>query len=206
MESQQTLPEKSGVADNPIAYVIGGGPSLKGFDFEGLRGRPCFAANKGAFFTPWGFLISMDRDFCANYEKEIAEFSDRAFLAPPAPYIGKIPDARYFVRSKGGELFGPPEALPGLSSGFTAFAVAARHGFKRIALMGIDMIPKQGHFHDGYAHLPPGVDGINKQWIRAFDESAKECEKHGIEVRNFSPYSAVTGFPRHDREDVWKWV
>lgn len=192
-------------SDNPIAYVIGGGPSLKGFNFEGLRGRPCYAANKGAFFTPWGYIVSMDRDFIGLYEAEIAAFGDRAYLAPPDPMKGKIKGANYLSRSKTGLLFGNPEDLPGLSSGFSAFAVAARHGFKRIALMGIDMIPRQGHFHDGYAHNK-GNDGINHQWIDAFDNSAKECAEHGIEVRNFSPESAVKGFPRFERESVWHWV
>jgi hypothetical protein len=197
LEQAQNLQRKTpGELPDP-AYVIGGGPSLKGFDFERLRGRPCYAANKSGFDTPWGQLISIDRDFCFNFRDLIASFGDRAHLAPPDNIADLNPLARHYRRSKARTIFdGPGDDLPGLNSGFAAFAKAIRDGHRRIALLGIDMRTGTGHYHGGYAWNPNQIDGITREWIADFDRAAEECAQRGIEVINFSIDSAVTSFSK----------
>lgn len=195
--SPQNSAKKAHIAISDPAYVIGGGPSLRNFDFEQLRGRPCYAANKGAFFAPWAELVSIDRDFCWNFAKEIQAFGDRAHLAPPDPMKDKIPGAVYYRRDRHENPFTcGPDVLPGLNSGFAALARAIQKGHKKIALLGIDMIPNQGHFHSGYAWNPNQIDGIIRAWIDQFNSLAADCRAHGVTVINFSPASGVTGFPK----------
>lgn len=195
-----------------IAYVIGGGPSLRGFDFERLRGLPCFAANGSAAFAPWGFLVSIDRDFIFNATDLIGSFGPRALLAPPDNIRHRNPEATYFFRSKARSLFQPdnPErgaSLPGLNSGFAAMGAAVRAGYKKIALLGIDMRPNTGHFHQGYV-WNPGTDGITSDWIKDFDDAAEEAAARGVQIANFSENSAVRGFPKYPLEllfcDIFK--
>ena len=202
--SKATLPA------NKVAYVIGGGPSLKGFDFSQLRGRPCYAANKSAFFVPWGFLISTDRDFCLNCVPEIEDFGERAFLSPPENMHErmKLPYARnanYLRREKCQKVFDMEDGtLAGLNSGAAAFAKALFDGYKNIALLGIDMLPKVGHFHDGYKWNPHGInDGIIGAWISQFEVAAEEAKKRGgYRIINFSPDSAVQGFEKRPLSEL----
>lgn len=198
MPKLQNSPEKHLRNNQDIAFVIGGGPSLKGFDFESLRGLPCYAANKAAIFVPWGNLVSIDGDFYRNYPEIIESFSVRAYLAPPGGQNRLYSQANYFHRSRGRDIFERKEsALPGLNSGFAALSLAVRHGFKRIALLGIDMQPGKGHFHDGYAHNG-GRDGITRFWVEDFDAAGDQCAAHGIDAINFSLHSAVNGFRKED--------
>lgn len=185
-----------------VCYVVGGGPSLKDFDFSVLRGRPCIAANKAAFFVPHGFLVSIDRDFCFNFKNEISAFGYRALLAPPdnTPQIG---GATYLKRAKYRSIFDcPPDELAGLNSGFAALECAIHAGFKNIALLGIDMIPNGGHFHDGYQWGANQTSSLLNAWIEDFDRAAEECFSRNVNVINFSPMSAVTGFKKRPLSDL----
>lgn len=37
----------------PGCYVVGSGPSLRGFDYESLRGQKIIAVNSAVRFVPW---------------------------------------------------------------------------------------------------------------------------------------------------------
>ncbi len=188
--------------NNDIAYVIGGGPSLKGFDFSRLAGRPCYAANKSAFDVPWGNLVSIDRDFCMNFADKISAFGSRAHIAPPENAV-KIEGVNFYKRGKFRAIFCVPDGeLAGLNSGFAATAKAVTDGYKNIALLGIDMKPNQGHYHDGYPWNPNQTDGIIGTWVRDFEEAAIMAPKHGVRIINFSPDSAIQGFERRPLHEL----
>lgn len=185
-----------------VCYVVGGGASLKDFDFSWLRGRPCILANKAAFFVPDGFLVSIDRDFCFNFQREIALFGDRALLAPP-DNLPQVEGAIYLKRNKYRSVFDcPPDELAGLNSGFAALECAIHAGFQNIALLGVDMIPNGGHFHDGYKWGSNQVSGLLNAWIEDFDRAGEECFERKINVINFSPMSAVTGFEKRPLSEL----
>lgn len=190
--------------DNQTAYIIGGGPSLSKFDFEKLRGLPCYGANKSALAAPWGHLISIDSSFIENSVQTIHRFGDRAHLAPIERLQGDIPSARYYRRTKGRDLFeSRPDELPGLNSGFAAFAKAVRDGFTRIALLGFDMNYEWGHFHSGYQwSLGVQSKGTISLWIEDLEQAAHECRRRGLTVVNFSPNSAIQGFPKRSLDTI----
>lgn len=202
LERKTSVSKATFPTNNGVAYVIGGGPSLKGFDFSQLAGRPCYGANKGAFDVPWGHLISIDRDFCLNFADQIKAFGGRAHIAPPDKAI-EIEGVNFYKRKKWRSAFNVPEdELAGLNSGFAALAKAISDGWENIALLGIDMIPKSGHYHSGYAWNTNQTDGITRTWIEDFERAAVVAPDFGVRIINFSPASAVQGFEKRPLSEI----
>lgn len=56
-------------------FVIGGGPSLRGFNFTRLKGRQVIACNLAFEFVPWALAVCFwDPQFFQTYQKELLRF------------------------------------------------------------------------------------------------------------------------------------
>jgi hypothetical protein len=180
-------------------FLLGGGPSLAGFEFERLRGRRTIAINRAFEFAPFAdLLFSMDSTFyqwCHKFKSGtfLAFAGARVFLDTlNFPFGSEI----HYIRSAG--LQGYPASLKGgiyssNNSGYGALQIAICLGANPIYLLGFDMHDEgPAHFHDGY----PGkfTARPNKSFRRAFEALAPQLQAKGIRVINLNQTSGLRCF------------
>ena len=88
-------------------FIIGGGPSLKGFDFERLRGERVIAINKAFYDVPFADIVfGMDRPFlddimCGKFGgKIINRHLSRSGVRSYGSTSPAIHTRRAFIRSR----------------------------------------------------------------------------------------------------------
>ena len=152
-------------------YIIGGGPSLQGFDFSKLNGKDTIVVNKAVLNYPQAkYFITMDFTFldkvsfssqpCLGTKIFIANFT--------FDYIkeenGQIVDTRFglvyelekfdmIIKSREKMYFGENffEFANGQNSAFCALQLAIILGYENIYLLGVDLTcENKTHFHGGY--------------------------------------------------------
>jgi len=203
----------AGRFDEPV-YIVGGGPSLKGFDFSRIRGAGyLLGCNKSAWWAGCDGLFTLDQHFARMHRKDIADFVSYgrdAWLAMPVndDRHDPIPGAHYVIRDRGKGLSDDPRYIYGVNSGFGALGLAYMMQAPSIALLGLDMqYGKDGstHAHEGYSwHNPKAHRWMCRFWSKAFDQAAQQCAAAGIEVINYvGPQgSAITAFPTAPLDDL----
>lgn len=187
--------------DWPEVYLIGGGPSLRGFDLSLLRGRTCVAINDAILHAPWAAaLFSLDQVWIANRKAEIEAFAGERYLAVPDDYdFDHGPVGVTFLRRCRGMtgLSTDPEKLylGGGNSGFGALNLAFLKRARRIILLGYDYCYGRQHWHQGYKWANNGGDRVLEGWARQFDHTAPQLTARHVLVLNASPDSRITVFP-----------
>ena len=180
-------------------FLIGGGPSLRGFDFEKLRGRTTLAINDAVLHIPWATaLFSLDVNWARNRATVIQEFSGEKYLALPEDGP-EIPGVVYLQRSRSpGLSTDPSRVCMGGNSGYGALNVAYLKGAKRIVLLGYDFRTIRGekHWHAGYFWDRSSSMQYFADWARNFDDAAVQLRKAGVEVLNASLESLISAFPK----------
>jgi len=187
-----------------VTYVIGGGPSLKGFDFSKLDGYK-IGANKSAIVAKCDCMVSVDKTYAERSFKDIKEFEGEVILGygRPTHVKNRIPNVTYVKWNRARGLSNDPEVINGLNSGYAALNVAYQKGAKNIALLGFDM--KMGdtkHFHEGYSW--DSGSGNYKAWAKLFDDAKTVLDRSGVEVINYvGPQgSALYQFPTRPLEEI----
>jgi hypothetical protein len=199
-------------ADKPL-YIVGGGPSLRGFDFSRLIGRGrILGVNKAPFNIPCDAMFTLDQTFTRLMREEICAFVQSggdATLAMPPNEDGHKPidGARYVVRRRGSGLSEDDREIFGLNSGYGALGLGYLRGAKEIALLGFDFdYDKDGntHWHDGYTWHSRQNHKYLARWTREFDRPARQLKEAGVNVINFiGPRgSGVREFPTATLNDL----
>jgi len=196
--------------DEPC-FIIAGGPSLTGFDFERLRGKGRIIAINRAFEF-CGFadvLFFMDNKFykiCHDKPERLAKW--RAFEGHKVflNLMGRRYDDCYSVRSLGRNGLSGSVAkglYHGNNSGIGALNLALCLRARPIYLLGYDMRFEGGrsHFHDGYGPRPH--ENVIRSFIRDFERMAKYMRGKG-HIVNLNPRSALRIFPFGDIDEVLK--
>jgi len=195
-------------------YVVCGGPSLIGFDFEKLRAQDVIVVNKSIVDVPWAkYFITMDFTFLAKVPKEcLSGGSTKVFVAnfaPEYPYMaevdGRIVDTRfnkvYTLNAfdmiiKSWRLDGLGTAFydfrSGENSGFCAFQLAVLLGYDKINLLGVDLVVQEEktHYHGGYG----GPDKFKLRlpaYVRYWEQGVRVALSNGIEVVSRSNISIL---------------
>ncbi len=158
-----------------ICFVIGGGPSLSGFDFNQLDGYDTIAVNKAVeFINNPTYFITTDYTFFEKGSLPLPSIRQKCnytyFVANMAhPYMsfenGMVMDTRGIpytdlhlcngvINSVETEGFGDTVSTfsSGSNSGHCGIQLALLLGYKKIYLLGFDL--KDGahtHFHQGYS-------------------------------------------------------
>lgn len=192
--------------DKPVA-IIGGGPSLLGFDFDRLRGRfHVVAVNASIFTVPWADAgFSLDRIAMRNWWDRLCQATMPLYLAVPLPYLKDLsqPPADHmrfmwriqrntFARYHG-------QIASGGSSGFGALNLAWLKRAKKVLLLGFDYGATNGAWHHNESEYNFHFRQKPDDWLtRAgnFNLVAPLMRRDGVEVINASPQSAITAFPR----------
>jgi len=186
------------------AFVIGGGPSLRGFKWERLAGERVVGVNR-AFECPHvDVLFTMDSRFLTWYRHKLGtcqaplvfhhdhgqELEDRLLtdLGRDVFMVDRLDEhdlGEDLARGLG----------HGANSGYGAVALAWVLGARPIYLLGFDLTPTekglQEWWHNGY---PENNGTAYPRFRRAFEELARKVPEGSI--LNASPTSSIRGFPK----------
>lgn len=132
-------------------YIVGGGPSLKDFNFDLLKGKHVIAINRAFEFVPFAeYLYWSDIGFYEKYKEGIHQFKGKKVTNKNYPLRNDIINLEN--TGKLGLETNPSAIKHGGNSGYAAINLAYHLGAKTIVLLGYDMQKdgKESHFHGGY--------------------------------------------------------
>jgi len=165
-------------------YIIGGGNSINDIDKSKLEGKDLIAVNKALFDFPNAkYFITIDHSLLKKLDLDKKHFVeskvDKIFIANLVPeYMedkgSHIVDTRWnlkydlkrfdiIIKSKRKDGLGYSwnDFRNGYNSAYCAMQFAVLLGYKKINLVGIDMIAeKKTHYHGGYGE---SVENFNKK-------------------------------------------
>ncbi len=196
-------------------YIVGGGSSLKGFDFERLRDLDTIAVNVTALDVPnptYGITADSNifRKIQDGYFKDIdttwvlvtnpdhcsMKWKDGKFIHSSG-YVYNLFAVNMVIRNAGVEGIGFEfkDFRTGYNSGFCAFQLAVLLRYKRIHLLGIDLVPgsPQHHYHDYYHNKKISVVSMElfyRNFVVALEIIKKETD---IQVISHSANSRLNG-------------
>ncbi len=198
-------------------FIIGGGPSLKGFDFERLRGRGrIIVINKGFTHVPFADILFF-MDHASFYMK-----LNRGLFGDAATRAWKeFQGVKVFLNLRGRQVDADVRSIRSLgrsglslslrrglchgnNSGYGAIGLAACMRANPIYLLGYDMryVGNVTHFHGGYNYRQP------ERSLRAYAiEIAKlavPLARAGFTVVNLNRSSNLKAYPFGDIEEVLK--
>ena len=191
------------------AFIVGGGPSLRGFDWSRLDGELSIGINRAYESYDPTIVFSMDNRYWNDIE--LAKYGEKARDKFQVYDYGlkcwmDVANALYpndivTVGCCGPERWG--ESLrtgigSGGNSGFGAVNIAFLLGANPIYLLGFDMKGmgdgRQAWFHSG--HIVNQGDKVYKQFKQRFkDVALPPIQISGRKVVNLYPESALTCFP-----------
>lgn len=176
-------------------YIIGGGPSLKGFNWNLLRGKKTIALNKAIQFWPEADVVYWTDGRVWTWHKEdIIKFKGKRYTLAPRSYPC---DVSVLKRGKKfGIEWSTDSIAHGNNSGAAAINLAIHLGASKIILLGYDMgrLNKESHFHNGYPTKVTGDNIYKKQFLPAFGAINEEIKGKGIQIFNACPTSKLNTF------------
>jgi len=198
---------------NQPAFLIGGGESIKGFDFSLLDNFNTIGVNKTfQYYQKAKINYSMDHDLYSKiYDGKLSNHSGvdvknlwesfQGYKIFITPTISKdfSSDVYLVQRLSDKELNRDLSRgiYPGRNSALGALMLAVALGANPIYLLGYDMIAKtQTHWHDGY---PDNRDIVTfnaklEQYRLEFDAMSTKLVNAGIRVVNLNPKSNLRCF------------
>ncbi len=197
-------------------YLVGGGPSLRGFDFDQLRGLHTIAINRsfldcpyaevvcfsdGRFWRWWGPDGSEGQSLPDHPGLKITVQSDRKVSHPTV--LNMTGTGRRGLETRRNRL------RHGNSTGCAAMNVAWHLGAARIILLGYDGKPaKDGgdNYHGGHpvGYAKAGPVTAYEKMAPYYEPIGLELATRGVEVINASPDSAITCFPKVDLSSIFR--
>jgi len=203
-------------------FIIGGGSSLKGFDYSLLKGHRTIGINR-AFerFEPT-IIFSMDVRYlnwlyAGKYEK-LADGHDAlykfmkstAFKVWLATNVYKFPSNIFILRthktyrnSLRAFTFSMRDGIGhGDNSGYAALNLAVCLGANPIYLLGFDCKHTNGksHWHSGHPMAQAEESAL--RWVKHFQRAGQRIAPKGIKVINLNPDSGITVFPKKNYREV----
>lgn len=198
-------------------FVLGGGPSLKGFDWNLLRGKHVIGCNNAINlgFDVCEICFFSDYDWFQDHYTELSNFP--GYIVTHCTSLASRPESwiRYMPREPEG-LF--REALGfGGNSGVGALNLALILGAKRVFLLGIDCCPgedgeyywseESGERRDANGKLiEPKRPDLFSKFRNGFGFAAQTLPKvfPDRKVFNLNPKSALKCFPFMSLDSVFK--
>ena len=187
-------------------FIVGGGPSLIGFDFSQLDCERTIAVNRAfEYFDPSiAFFMDNDTFYKKVMDGKFGGHTKERFIAHKMKVTLNIACSQYEHGVYSVPISERPQMTTDLkdglfeggNSGFAALNLAVCLGASPIYLLGFDMKTngsgKQSWFHAGYEN--PGKDSVYRGWIECFNDAAPTIKELGIDVINLNPDSGVRCF------------
>ncbi len=196
-------------------YIIGGGSSLQGFNFEVLRNKDTIAVNMSALDVPNPtYCITADSNIFRKVQEGLFQKVNTTWVLVTNPdhcsmkwKDGKFVHANGFVynlfamnmviRNAGVEGIGFEfkDFRTGYNSGFCGFQLAVLLRYKRIHLLGFDLVvssPKH-HYHDYYHNKRISTAAMELFYTNFVVALKRVKEETDIEVFSHSANSRLNG-------------
>jgi len=197
------------------AFVVGGGASLRDFDWDMLKGELVIAINRAVEKCGSCVMFSMDLRLWTFYERgdlgeeateKFKEFKgDRVWSVTPN-FI--LPEEAYYIPRPVGQIRYGMGSLREMetanNSGYGAMQMAVALGASPVYLLGYDMTGDgkggQKWWHEGY---PSGQsENVYKSMVDHFNAYAKSIKGTGIDIVNLSKNSNLRCFRKQDPLEV----
>ncbi len=204
----------SGIWKGRRCFIIGGGPSLRGFDFSQLKGELVITVNRGLESFPDSILnLCQDArlwgwwecgDLGAEAKKKFDEYpGQKVWLdVQRFPYPEDIRIIRTCHRSDFNFKSYANGIPPWGNSGLNALCLASCLGADPIYLLGFDCKGENGRTANHHSGYPDShQEGVYKSFIRDFNEAAPDLRKVA-RVVNLNPASSIRCFDFGRIEDV----
>ena len=183
-------------------FILAGGPSLREFDFERLRGRRAIAVNSSAIRARWAdVLYFMDNGWFHGHRTLVETWPGIVCTASRAAKR-ELPDKIRRVNNEQRPDFPPPGAPAirhGRSSGHMAISLALAMGAARIVLLGFDMRldGNRTHHHDDdyYVGKTGGAAEVLAEFAHHFAGWHVAARDRGVAIVNATSNTALTEFP-----------
>lgn len=202
-----TIP--AGEWDGQAAFILGGGPSLKGFDVERLRGRGKVIGvnNAGIDLAPWCDVLFWADSRWLDWNHDRLHLHTGTWkVSRKRPHLPLGCDVK-FMTFRPRRLSHWPDSLGGWCGGSSAINLAYLLGARVIVLLGFDMrdLPpdqwRDGNWHDKHK-LPPLEGQRRNKFIPVLEGFAPDLEQAGVLVLNTNERSALRCFPFADIEGL----
>lgn len=194
------------------AFIVGGGASLRGFDWDRIKDEVTIGVNKSFLYVNTMILYLMDLNLYQQIQKDDVmlklwnAFSGIKVMAAPQIMHETAPGA-YLVNRYTGE--GLPQNLRdgiicGNNSGFGALMLATILGCNPIYLLGFDLKCEQySHWHEGY-HGQSITQQASKMssFMLPFFATAPLLGQAGVRVVNLNLDSALSCFQKQHIDEV----
>lgn len=197
-------------------FIIGGGSSLEGFDFNQLKGELVITVNRGLEVCPfsainvctdarvWGWYESKElgieaKEKFTSYKGYKVWLNVQAFPFPEDIYtINPLAPTDFTFKDyfRGIPIYG--------NSGVNAIMLAACLGANPIYLLGFDLYGKNGktaNYHSGYPENNGQEDDIYKFFLDDFHAASLQLNNH-TKVINLNPKSNLKYFDFGELKDV----
>jgi len=193
--------------DNTSAFVIGGGPSLQGFDFSKLSNRHTIGVNKSFLSLPdLEYFITVDFTFFNKINRKLyKKHPAKKFFVADLSYSylkeidGRIVDTRFNLvyrlndfdtiiksRRKDGLGLSYDDFRTGKNSGYCALQLAIVLGFRKIYLLGFDLCTNNStHYHNGYGESISNFNKKLNEYFLFFESGLADIKKKS-DVKIFS--------------------
>lgn len=184
-------------------YIVGGGPSLKDFDWALLKGKNIIAINKALFALPNAQVIYFsDCKFWDQEKKAIAAHKAKFKITPCMRATAKDDNLTY-IRPTGIRGLEVGEGIrEGRNSGYAALNLAYHLGARKVFLLGYDFATEGEltHWHEGYSDGPSidvSIDKLNR-YMKQFQYISGPLKEAGVQVINTNMSSFLGEFPKKD--------
>jgi hypothetical protein len=204
------------------SFILCGGPSLEGFDFNRIRNEKTIGINKSFSQFDTTICYAMDQRFYdsitypnrADQEsvalhnawlrfpglKAFLKVNEKTKLDPNVYYVEAIKKRLVSLDISQG-------IYAGGNSGFGGMMLAIALGSRQIYLLGADLKVdekrKKTHWHEGYKKQKiENLVKVLKAFKKEFEHFAEAIRELGVEVVNLNPDSALECFPKKDIREV----
>jgi len=175
-------------------YVIGGGASLEGFDFEQLRGCDIVGVNDSMLLDiPIKYGLFHDGDWLSGRQSEVAgkiAEGSQVYTTGTNAWrdVSKRENTRRFLKTN----FRDRSTLPFYRcSGNAGIALALMEGYRRICLLGFDCHHVKDSTHKSHWHKPRRAQNpsVYPAFIHAAIQLRDDAKKYfpGVEIINMHP-------------------
>lgn len=183
-------------------YIVGGGPSLKDFQWSKLKDKKIIAINRAYEVLPWAeVLYWTDTRFYKWYKSDIDKFRGIKVTCRACPtmtndIIVLKPTNKNKIDLRSSYI------AHGNNSGYGAINLAVKLGAKKIYLLGYDMNskPNQSHWHSGYS--VNHVHSVYPKMIEQFYNIKNDVKHLNIHIFNANVKSKLECFRKCTIEDA----